>query len=285
MEIKKMGSNKMPKCQCPGCNNLGIYKFAVRRRGNGNAFLCEYHKRSLESYFTENSLRIGNMKQNGLTYSIELECSFVSFRARLELCVAGFLPTSDSTVTAEFKSPIYNGMNGLKAFLPSIQDLIDADDFRIGRECGTHFHVGHDRYINRLYMSYIRRYYHSLFLPLSNACQQYSDKATEIFGRDFGYWAGPIRDGINPEEHTNFVNVQHDYTIEFRRCFFKNAEQYARCADMCREITEKVIFTFCTEVERLGLREDQRLNAEEKAALKKAADKAAKQIVKAFMKA
>ena len=280
-----MGNNKMPKCQCPGCNNLGMFKFAVRRRGGGNAFLCEYHKRSLESYFTENSLRIGNMKANGYTYSIELECSYVTFRARLELCVAGFLPTVDSTVTAEFKSPIYNGMNGLKAFLPSIQDLIDAGDFRIGDECGTHFHVGHDRYINRLYMSYIRRYYHSLFVPLSDACRQYPEKATEIFGRDFTYWAASINTNTDPEEHRNFVNTQHNYTLEFRRCFFKNAAQYARCADLCRDITEKVCGTFCTEVERLGLYEEQRLNSDQKAALKKAAEKAGRQIVKAFMKA
>lgn len=279
-----MGSNKNPVCQCPNCNALGVHKFSVRRRGGGNAFLCDYHKRSLESYFTENNLRLGNMKKNGLTYSIELETSMANFRARLELCVAGFLPTSDSTVYAEFKSPIYQGMNALKAFLPSIQDLIDEGDLTIGSECGTHFHVGHDVYINRRYMDYIRRFYHSLFVPLCNALIEEDEKATRLFGRGFGYWSDTINSRTNPEEHRNFINTQHSYTLEFRRCFFKNAEQYAICADFCREVTEKVIETFCKEVERLGVVEGQRLTEEQKAILKRAADKAGKQIVKVFKK-
>lgn len=279
-----MGSNKTPKCQCPNCNALGVHKFSVRRRGGGNAFLCDYHKRSLESYFTENELRLGNMKQNGLTYSIELETSMANFRARLELCVAGFLPTSDSTVYAEFKSPIYQGMNALKAYLPSIQDLINDGDLAIGSECGTHFHVGHDVYINRRYMDYIRRFYHSLFVPLCNALVEEDAKATRLFGRGFGYWSDTINSRTNPEEHRNFINTQHSYTLEFRRCFFKNAEQYAVCADFCRKVTEKVIESFCKEVERLGVVEGQRLTEEQKALLKKAAEKTGKQIVKVFQK-
>jgi hypothetical protein len=257
----------------------------VRRRGGGNAYLCEYHTQHLEAYTRENDYRIGEMKQNGYTYSVELETSAADFQARLELCVAGFIPTSDCTVYAEFKSPIYNGMNGLKAFLPSIQDLIDNGDLNIGSNCGTHFHVGHNVYINHFYMSYIRRFYHSLFLPLSRALENNESKATEIFGRNFGYWAQSIDERSDAEEHTNFVNVQHDYTLEFRRAFFRNDKQFSRCADFCRKVTEKVVNTFCTEVEKLGLTEGQRLTAEQKAILKKAADKAARQMVKEFEKA
>lgn len=279
-----MGNNTMPKCQCPGCGNIGTHKYAVRRRGGGNAFLCDYHKNSLESYYTENSLRIGEMKANGYTYSVELETSFVDFQARLELCVAGFLPTHDSTVFAEFKSPIYNGANGLKAFLPSIQDMIDNRDMRIGDDCGTHFHVGHALYISPVYMNYIRRFYHSLFVPLSNALVENERKATDIFGRDFTYWATAIDGQSGAEDHRNFINTQHDNTLEFRRCFFKNAKQYSNCADFCREITSKVINTFCKEVEKQQLVYRQKLTTEQKKALKKAADKAARQMVKVFEK-
>lgn len=279
-----MGSNKTPKCQCPNCSALGIYKYAVRRRGGGNAFLCEYHKRSLESYFTENSVRIGNMKQNGLTYSVELETSRVTFRARLELCVAGFLPTSDSTVYAEFKSPIYNGANGLKAFLPSIGDLINDGDLSIGSECGSHLHIGHDKYINARYMDYIRRFYHSLFVPLSDELKANEEKATQLFGRNFGYWSEAINSSTNPQEHTNFINTQHSYSLEFRRCFFKTPEQYSKCIDFCRVVVEKVIHGFCEKVEAMGLAEGQRLTPEQKTELKKAAEKVSKQIVKEFRK-
>lgn len=280
-----MGNNTLPKCACPSCNQLGVNKYSVRRRGGGNAFLCDFHSRHLESYSRENDYRIGEMKKNGYTYSVELETSAASFAARLELCVAGFIPTSDCTVYAEFKSPIYNGANALKAFLPSIQDMINTGDLNIGANCGTHFHCGHDHYINARYMSYIRRFYHSLFLPLTRAMENNDSKATEIFGRGFGYWANTINENSDAEEHTNWINVQHDYTLEFRRAFFRNDKQFSRCADFCRKITEKVVNSFCVEVEKLGLIEGQRLTVEQKAALKKAADKAARQMVKEFEKA
>lgn len=279
-----MGSNINPKCSCPFCHEIGVNKYAIRRRGGGNAYLCRYHSTHLEAYSRENGFRIGEMKANGFTYSVELETSAADFQARLELCIAGFIPTSDCTVYAEFKSPIYNGANGLKAFLPSIQWLIDNGNMFIGSNCGTHFHVGHDKYINPLYMSYIRRFYHSLFLPLTRAMEADNSKATAIFGRDFGYWADTINERSEADEHTNWINVQHDYTLEFRRAFFRNDKQYSVCADFCRAITEKVVKTFCMEVERLGLYENQRLTAEQKAILKKAADKAGRQMVKVFEK-
>lgn len=277
-----MGNNTTPKCQCPSCNALGTVKYSVKRRGGGNAYLCRYHADSLESYFNENNLRIGDMKKNGFTYSIELECSRVTFPARLELCVAGFLPTADSTVTAEFKSPIYNGMNGLKAFLPSIQELINSGDFAIDSDCGTHFHVGHNDFINADTMDFIRRFYHSLFLPLSIAMEADHNKTAELFGRDFCYWARAISSNSEPQEHANFINTQHNYTLEFRLAFFKNAEQYARCADFCRAVTEKVVNSFCKKVAAYGLRSGDRLTATQKAELKKAADKAARQILKVW---
>lgn len=280
-----MGNNTMPKCSCPFCSQLGTHKYAVRRRGGGNAFLCDYHATHLESYSRENGYRIGEMKKNGFTYSVELETSFTTFRARLELCLAAFIPTSDITVSVEYKSAIYNGMNGLKAFLPSIEDLITAGDMRIGRECGTHFHVGHDTYINARYMNYIRRFYHSLFVPLSDACLANPSKATELFGRDFGEWARPVDSMTEAEEHTNFINVQHDYSLEFRRCFFRNAAQYSHCADFCRAVTAHVVNGFCVQVEKLGLTEGQRLTVEQKEILRKAAAKTARAIVKEFEKA
>ena len=272
----------MPKCACPFCNAIGTQKYAVRRRGGGNAFLCDYHATHLESYGRENGFRIGNMKKNGLTYSIELETSFSDFQARLELCIAGFIPTSDCTVNAEYKSPIYNGANALKAYLPSVEDLIRDGHLRIGSNCGTHLHIGHDTYINARYISYIIRFYHSLFVPLSDALRANNSKATAIFGRDFGEWARPISSSSDPEEHANFVNVQHNYSLEWRRCFFRNAAQYSNCVDFCRACTETVINIFCAEIERLNLREGQSLTLGEKQALRKAAEKAARKMVKTF---
>lgn len=279
-----MGNNTMPKCSCLNCSNIGTTKYAVRRRGGNNAFLCDFHANYLEGYSTENPIRLGTVKVNGMTYSIELETMRPCFQARLELALAGFIPTHDATCDIEFKSPIYEGANALKAYLPSIQWLLDERLIQITDSCGTHFHVGHHDYINSRYMSYIRRFYHSLFVPLSNVLKQESEKATYVFGRDFGYWARAIDERTDPMEHTNFVNVQHEETLEFRRAFFFNAEQYNRCIDFCRAVTKAVIDNFCREVEYLGLYEGDILNAEQKAALKKAAQKAAKAMIRAFDK-
>lgn len=277
-----MGNNTTPKCSCVNCNNLGRFSHPVRRRGNGNAYLCEAHERSLESYFTENSQRLGTQKVNGMTYSIELETMRPDKTARIELCIASFLPTSDCTVDAEFKSPIYEGANAVKAFLPSLEWLCFSGHMVIDDHCGTHFHVGHHDYINPLYMSYIRRFYHSLFVPLSNAMTDDRSKAAAIFGRDFGNWNTPINTSTNSEEHTNFINVQHEYTIEFRSAFFRNAAQYSSCVDFCRKVTELVIKGFCMKVHDMNLRENQTLAVEQKAILKKAADKTAVKLVKLF---
>ena len=277
-----MGNNTTPKCQCPNCSNLGKYAYPVRRRGNNNAYLCDYHRRSLESYYTEHSNRLGTPKANGMTYSIELETMHPDFQARLELCLAGFLPTSDGTVDAEFKSPIYEGMNAVKAFLPSIQWLINNGSMAIDYHCGTHFHCGHHTLINPLTMSYIRRFYHSLFVPLSDAMYSDRAKAESIFGRDFGEWNTPLSVRTSAENHTNFINVQHEYTIEFRSMFFKNDKQYSNGADFCRKVSEIVCKFFCEKIVSMGLMEGQSLTEEQKSEVRKAAEKTGRKLVKLF---
>ena len=280
-----MGNNTMPKCQCPNCSAIGTHKYPVRRRGGNMAYLCNFHSHYLESYSTENNYRLGEQKANGFTYSIECETIRPAFQARLELLLAGYIPTSDCTVDVEFKSPIYEGLNAVKAYLPSIQWMLDENLIVIDENCGTHFHVGHHDYINSKYMNYIRRFYHSLFVPLCEAIQENDSKATAIFGRGFGHWAEPIDRNSDEMEHTNFINVQHEYSLEFRRMFFANAEQYSRGIDFCKAVTAKVINGFCMKVESMGLYEGQRLTQAQIDELTKAANKTARQIVKVFEKA
>lgn len=277
-----MGNNRMPKCSCVDCNAIGTHKYAVRRRGGGNAFLCDYHATRLAGYNDENRKRRGTQKVNGFTVSQELETSYTSFKARLELCIEDYLPTSDCTVNAEYKSPIYEGFNAIKAFLPSIEDLINNNEMRIGAECGTHLHIGHHSYINALYISYIGRFYHSLFVPLSDAMKNDREKAKRIFGRDFGEWNEPINARTEAYNHSNFINIQHDYSLEFRSCFFKNAKQYSDCVDFCRLLTDAVIKGFCMKVEKMQLRQGQTLTVEQKAQLMKCAKKTGEKLVKIF---
>lgn len=281
-----MGNNQNPKCACVNCTNIGRYAHPVRRRGGGNAYLCEFHETALESYFNKNNYRLGAPKVNGDTFSVELETSYSNRQARIELCIARFLPTSDCTAHGgEFKSPIYEGACGLKAFLPSIEDMKRSGDIEINNSCGTHLHIGNHDYINSLYMSYIRRFYHSLFIPLSDTMREDEEKTRAIFGRYFGQWARPVDTGNDAEEHTNFINTQHEFTLEYRICFFQNAAQYSRAIDLCREFNHIVIKTFCKKVERMGLHEGDRLTVSQKTELQNAARKAATKLVRAFQDA
>lgn len=286
MGVYIMGNNTMPKCSCAGCENIGKYAYGVRRRGMNNAYLCEYHKQGLESYFAENMMFWGKPKAHGLTFGIEFETDFSTEYGRLEMMLEGFLPTSDSSIDGpEFKSPIFYGTNAIMAFLPTIDELIESGNIRIDfQENGTHTHVGHVSLLNDLTMSYIRRFYHSLFLPLSKALEENPTKTAAIFGRQFTYYADKINERTNAEGHCNFVNVQHDKTLEWRLVQYHNAKQYASALTFCRKASAIVFNDFCSFIIAAGYYSGQSLTTDQVVELKRIASKVGKKLVKLWDK-
>ena len=244
-----MGDNKHPICCVPNCGAEGVHGFEVRQRGGiSKAYVCEHHKELNEAYSADNLHFIGEPKANGDTFSYELELSDCSFSGRVELAVNHFLPTNDNTVFVEMKSPIYNGLNGLSKYLKSVEDLMKSGNISNAETwqywCGTHLHTGNRGFkrngldipaINADTMDYVRRYYHSLFVPLCQVMEQYPEVVKKLFGRDFGTWARKIDGSTDSMEHRNFINVQHDTTLEWRLSFFVNAEQYQKLAHFCRD--------------------------------------------------
>lgn len=243
--------SRLPKCMCKQCNAIGTVKVPIAKRGDRFGYMCEFHARRLEGYSQENDYRHGVRKVNGFTFSNELETSRSTTKARGELIDFGFLPTSDVTVNAEYKSPIYEGLNALSKQCVSIEKLLTDGELSIGRECGTHFHVGHVDYINGTTMRYLRRFNGSLFVPLSNAIMQDQAKAERFFGRRSNNWAEPVTfedpsgnyDG-SMMKHSAMFNLQHDYTIEFRQAKFVNAEQYMQVAKFAKDVTNAIIENF-----------------------------------------
>ena len=124
-------------------------------------------------------------------------------------------------------------------------------NLRIGLNCGTHFHVGHRSYINPTTMRYLRRFNGSLFVPLSNAIMADPEKSARFFGRRPNNWACPITfadpsgdyEGYRME-HSAMINLQHDYTIEFRQPKFRNAKQYMAVVHFATDATECIIENF-----------------------------------------
>ena len=243
--------SRIAKCMTKDCNNVGVYKVEIAKRGNRHGYLCEECMRRLRSYSHENAIEYGKRKKVPFTFSSEFETSGSTQKARGELLDFGFVPTYDATVNIEYKSPIYEGLNALSKQCVSIEKLVANGDLEINRSCGTHLHVGHADYINGTTMRYLRRFNGSLFVPLSQAIMSDLDKAERFFGRQPNHWAQPVTmqdpsgdyDGWRMK-HESMFNLQHDYTIEFRQAKFVNAEQYMNLAKFAKDCTNAIIENF-----------------------------------------
>lgn len=300
-----MPNNRMPKCQCVGCNNIGIYSAPVRRRGGGNAFLCERHMSYLHGYADENTRFYGTPKAHGLTISHELESMRPSLYARLELLLQGYLPTHDGTVDVEFKSAISYGLNIVSAYAETIEFLMNSGEITLDENCGLHTHFGH-KYLNAASMAYIRRFYHSLFVPVMTAWENDREKHCRLFGRYAAGWAVNVTNERRmATTHENAINVQHDPTIEFRSPRFQTAQQYIACVNYLKRFMLIVMETYIPALVEAGLIEIDttcdtvaavenvsertesgyymgvyQLTDAQRSILKKAADKTAKKLVK-----
>lgn len=242
---------RIPVCMCKDCNSVGTVKVEIAKRGNRFGYMCDFHARRLEGYTVENGFRMGNRKKNGFTFSAELEVSMATTKARGELVDFGFKPTADCTVSAEFKSPIFEGLNAISKQCVSIEKLMTEGQISIGHECGTHFHVGHVDYINPDTMRYLRRFNGSLFVPLSEAIMADTAKSERFFGRRPNTWAQPVtmRDPSGDYQgfqmkHEAMFNLQHDYTVEFRQAKFVNAQQYMAVAKFARDVVNAIVENF-----------------------------------------
>lgn len=237
---------RTPICMHNGCTNIGTVKVPIAKRGERCGYMCSFHAFNLEGYSDENNFRKGNRKANGFTISQELETSNSNIKARGELLDFGFIPTSDATVDVEYKSPIYEGLNAISKQCVSIEKLIANGDLQIDSSCGTHCHVGHAEFINPTTMQQIRRFYHSIFVPLSDCMVNNPEATTAFWGRSFNSfgWARPINEHSSATEHRNFVNMEHSYTIEFRLAKFQTAAQYMQIVKFCRDVVNAVIENF-----------------------------------------
>jgi hypothetical protein len=236
---------------CKDCNRVGTVRVPVAKRGDRFGYLCDFHASREEGYTVENGYRMGDRKAHGFTFSMELETSRSTTKARGELADFGFKPTMDITVDVEYKSPIYEGLNAVSKQCVSIEKMMEAGEVRIGNECGTHFHVGHAEYINPVTMRYIRRFNNSLFVPLSNAIMADVEKSARFFGRQPNHWAQPVTMSDTSGDysgdymrHESMFNLQHDYTIEFRQAKFISAKQYMQVAKFARDCVNAIAENF-----------------------------------------
>ena len=232
----KRGHCFVPECNCVVEKGEGFRRFV---KGRGMRVFCPRHAFSLEDYHDSITYRadsIGTEKKLPLTrqtigVEIEVDCdrhdnAYLAFRGSLER--VGYCFESDCTVRGgEAPSPKMQGLAHISALLRNNENIF----YAFTENTGAHIHT----YCNDI--SYMRRYYHSLFVPLCEYIKAH-DSAWMIntFGSTFRGYAEAITINTYPERHSNFVNVQHSNTLEFRLPRIRERHQFMNVVKFWREV-------------------------------------------------
>lgn len=224
-------------CGCEVVSGEGYRRFV---RGRGLRVVCVDHASNLMSYHGSEALRadeIGTEKKMPLTRTtigVEIETDgqsrtdekYLRFRGTLER--VGFVFESDCSVrTGEAPSPKMQGLATMSAILRNNQDVFDL----FTENTGSHIHVQCDD------IAYIRRYYHTLFVPFCEYLESHSDTwLINNFGSDFRYYACKITRYTDCMNHANFINVQHEHTLEFRLPRIREYRQFVELLKFWREV-------------------------------------------------
>ena len=253
------------KCQCAGCNNVGTHKLALAKRGGRSAYVCDFHYEYNESYGNGGDNNKGTRKANGKRCGIELETSFTSENARIELLGAGFTPTNDCSLdgdfTTEYVSPLYSGMNAITRYVKSIEKMLNNGDIEINDTCGTHFHFSIDNMrtesgVNICEVLQDSVYFSRVFAPISNAMKDDSYKTRRVFGRYFTHYCKPIESNSYAGDRYFWINTTNYNNIEFRLFKFTSAKQYVTAMQFAQDVVVSLMNNFntwyqMTEAEKL----------------------------------
>ena len=209
---------------------MGGKRVTTPAQRNG-VWVCSAHRgaRNLNGYGDENNERVGSGNADNISISLELESMGVSTHARAYLVSNKFIATSDSTVDIEYKSPIYTSEQPLAKIIGGIEYMDTKDDYKFKvnhYKCGLHTHFGFID--NRYNFTHLEEDYETLFDNLDNIVRSLTDEEREeIFGRSWGEYNAPIRFSY-PDRHENWINIQHNYSLEIRMPRFVSAVQYMK---------------------------------------------------------
>lgn len=227
---------------------------AMPNRGGNAAYFCNDCSRNRPYHSGNNELQ-GVPKKNAVGVGNEVETSYHDDFARNVLFEFGCVPTNDGSLygrrTCEFVSGTQQGLNISSKMWVTLERLIAEGHVEINDTCGTHFHVSIDNMEDasgrKTYMDYIRRYYHSLFIPLTVAMQDNPEKTKKLFGRYFSdSYAKRINEYSDPyRDRYLFINAKHDNRIEFRINKFVTAKQAQTMTKMEVEMVKCIITNFC----------------------------------------
>lgn len=203
----------MPRYICPRC----LDKLTGKKPYHFNA-----NNRISDGLGT---VKTGNEEQYTIGVELEYSTNRVARKARFTFKVLverafNVIEEDDCTVSGEFPTDKMNGGNILSKVLHKLEVYGFMPYFDV--ECvGAHIHV------ECTCIEFVRNWYNTLFVPLCEYIQAHDSAwIVDKFGRDFGSYRYPIDRNSNCMTHSNFVNCQHDHTLEFRLPRIRTAEQY-----------------------------------------------------------
>lgn len=209
---------------------LGGKRVTIPSQKNG-VWVCADHrgKKNLNDYSDENEIRVGKGNADNISISVELESLGVSTSARAYFVKNHFLPTYDSTVDIEYKSPIYTSELPLAKIIGAVEYMNNSSNYSFSvnnDQCGIHTHYGFID--NHFDFRTLYNHYEELFKPLEEIIKHMSWENREaIFGRSYDDYNRQLRYDY-PDRHENWINIQHRYTLEIRMPRFVSASQYMR---------------------------------------------------------
>lgn len=294
---------KTAECTC--CHNVyytsEMVKTNLPKRGGAAAYMCTRCASQNRNYHTQNNEIQGTGKANQVGTGIELETSYTNDNARNQLFAYRMIPTHDCSLrsdssasrygydgtTCEYVTGIMQGLNIASKLAVSVEKLMHDGDLKINHSCGTHFHVSVNAMKNangeQVYMDYIRRFYHSIFVPLCNAMKANPVETATLFGRPFNdHYAQSINEYSDANDRYNFINVTNNSNIEFRLNKFNNAKQFQNLMKMEVEMVQAIITNFCEHFNDTEI--DSRRYENMTAYRKHKASVTAKKLVKIFEK-
>lgn len=295
---------KTAKCTCCGTVQLteSMVATAMAKRGGANAYMCTTCATRNQHYHATANKNRGTQKVNGVYVGIELETSYTNEYARNTLFEYGLIPTHDCSLSSdgngrrygwddgnacEYVTGILSGLNIASKMCVTIETLKNQEFLKINDSCGTHFHVSinamKNAYGEQVYMGYIQRFYHSLFVPLCEVMQSNPEATKTIFGRYFDYhYCEAINTMSYAGNRYNFINVTNNSNIEFRLNKFINAKQYQNLMKMEVEMVQAIVTNFCEHFNEQP--KDKRRYPDLKSYRKHKAEVTAQKLVKLFKK-
>lgn len=240
---------------CDRCGRLmkdesGWVEFQPKSRGT-KAYICPDCMNILDYGEKQDRIRWGVNNGDTFLYGFEWEI-IPKTKASHALLISrdyGMLATYDGSIAfyggIEFKSFVYDSLNGVKQIFRTIEENMVFNDSYY-ENMGTHIHVGHGTRFTYDFHVWLKFNSCKLFDGLGEYLQGHPELCEQVFGRTLTAYADWPCDY---NDHHSFINVSNLTNIEYRLPQFHNATQYFHCVCLCKEFTKALLDGYKKDVD------------------------------------